>query len=222
MKQIVFATGNASKAKRFSKGLAEKHIKVLSLKDLNISLNVEENGKTAIENASIKARECFKKTNMPTIGMDDTLYLENVPEDKQPGLYVRRVNGKTLNDEEMIEHYTNLVNQYGKNGRMNCKWIYGLALIDENGKESTYTWSKDNFFMVNTKSDKINPGYPLNSISKYKDIDKYFSDILTKEEMKLIEWNEDDVVEFISSHLGNEKGGYKKDDIKNISFQKRR
>ena len=61
MKQIVFATGNASKAKRFSKGLAEKHIKVLSLKDLNISLNVEENGKTAIENASIKARECLKK-----------------------------------------------------------------------------------------------------------------------------------------------------------------
>ena len=145
----------------------------------------------------------LKKTHMPTIGMDDTLYLENVPEDKQPGLYVRRVNGKTLNDEEMIEHYTNLVNQYGKNGRMNCKWIYGLALIDENGKESTYTWSKDNFFMVNTKSDKINPGYPLNSISKYKDIDKYFSDILTKEEMKLIEWNEDDVVEFISSHLGD-------------------
>ena len=40
--------------------------------------------------------------------------------------------------------------------------------------------------------------------------------------MKLIEWNEDDVVEFISSHLENEKGGYKKDDIKNISFQKRR
>ena len=39
--------------------------------------------------------------------------------------------------------------------------------------------------------------------SKYKDIDKYFSDILTKEEMKLIEWNEDDVVEFISSHLGD-------------------
>ena len=37
-----------------------------------------------------------------------------------------------------------------------------------------------------------------------------------------IEWNEDDVVEFISSHLENEKGGYKKDDIKNISFQKRR
>ena len=41
--------------------------------------------------------------------MDDALYLENVPEEKQPGLYVRRVEGKELDDEEMIEHYTKLV-----------------------------------------------------------------------------------------------------------------
>ena len=41
--------------------------------------------------------------------MDDTLYIEGVPKDLQPGLFVRRVNGKSLTDEEMIEHYTNLV-----------------------------------------------------------------------------------------------------------------
>lgn len=38
MKQILFATGNQSKAKRFSKGLLDKGIEVLSLKDLGISL----------------------------------------------------------------------------------------------------------------------------------------------------------------------------------------
>ncbi len=46
---------------------------------------------------------------MPTIGMDDTLYLEGVPDELQPGLFVRRVNGKALNDEEMIEYYTYLL-----------------------------------------------------------------------------------------------------------------
>lgn len=200
MKKVVFATGNPTKAKRFSKGLLKNNIEILSLKDLNIDIDVEENGKDAIENASIKARECYKKTNMPSIGMDDTLYLENVPEDKQPGLFVRRVNGKTLNDDEMIEHYTNLVKQYGIDGKLYCKWIYGLAVIDAQGKENTYTWSKDNFYMVDIASRKINPGYPLNSISKYKIIDKYFVDV-TDEDLNLIKVNEDDVVNFIKEHV---------------------
>lgn len=200
MKQIIFATSNESKSKRFSKGLKELGIEVLSLKDIDVNLDVEEDGSTAIENALIKARECYRKTRRPSMGMDDTLYMEGVPKDLQPGLFVRRVNGKNLTDEEMIEHYTNLVKEYGKDGRINCKWIYGLAVINEKGEEATYTWSKDDFYMVSTRSDKINPGYPLNSISKYKKLDKYFTEV-TLEDMKLIEVNEDDVVDFIASHI---------------------
>lgn len=200
MKKLLFATGNQSKAKRFSKGLLERGIEVLSLTDLGIQLDIEEDGMDAIENALIKARACYEKEHMPVIGMDDTLYMEGVPSDKQPGLYVRRVNGKTLSDEEMLDYYTQLVKEYGNDGKVNCKWVYGLALINEKGEESTYTWDKDNFYMVDTKSFKMNPGYPLNSISKYKKIDKYFTDV-TEEDKKLIEVNEDDVVDFIASHM---------------------
>lgn len=201
MKKIVFATGNQSKSKRFSEGLLKKDIEVLSLKDLQITLDVEENGENAIENARIKARACYQKTHMPTIGMDDNLYLENVPDDKQPGMFVRRVNGKTLNDDEMIEHYVGLVKQYGNNGILNSKWIYGMVVIDENGNESTYSWSKGNFYMTDIVSDKINPGYPLNSISKYKAVDKYFTDELTEVEKNLINVSEDAVVEFIAKNV---------------------
>lgn len=200
MKKIIFATGNPTKAKRFSNGLVKHDIEVISLKDLDLKLDVDESGNNAIENALKKARACFEKIKMPTIGMDDTLYLENVPEDKQPGLFVRRVNGKTLNDEEMIEHYLNLVKEYGIDGKLNSKWIYGLAVIDENGEESTYTWYKDDFYMVDTKSSMINPGYPLNSISKYKGIDKYFTEV-SEEEKEKIRYNEDNVVEFIAKHI---------------------
>ena len=200
MKKSIFATGNPTKAKRFSNGLVKHDIEVISLKDLDLKLDVDESGNNAIENALKKARACFEKIKMPTIGMDDTLYLENVPEDKQPGLFVRRVNGKTLNDEEMIEHYLNLVKEYGIDGKLNSKWIYGLAVIDENGEESTYTWYKDDFYMVDTKSSVINPGYPLNSISKYKGIDKYFTEV-SEEEKEKIRYNEDNVVEFIAKHI---------------------
>ena len=200
MKQIIFATSNESKSKRFSRGLKEHGIEVLSLKDIDIKLDVEENGDSAIENALIKARECYRLTKKPCMGMDDTLYMEGVPEEKQPGLFVRRVNGKSLTDEEALDYYTNLVKEYGVDGRINCKWIYGLAVINEKGEEATYTWSKDDFYMVSTKSNKINPGYPLNSISKYKRLDKYFTDV-TDEDMKLLEVNESDVVDFIASHI---------------------
>lgn len=200
MKKVVFATGNQSKVLRFKKDLLERGIELLSLKDLDLKLDVEENGENALENALIKARACYQKIHMPTIGMDDTLYMEGVPLDKQPELNVRRVNGKRLSDDEMLEHYTSLVNEYGIDGKVNCKWVYGLAVINEKGEESTYTWYKDNFYMVNVKSDKINPGYPLNSISKYKEIDKYFTDITDKDK-ELISINEDDVIDFIANHI---------------------
>lgn len=198
--KIVFATGNPTKAKRFSKGLEKYDIEVLSLKDLNVSIDVLENGENVIENAMLKARECYKKTGMPSMGMDDSLYLEGVPLDKQPGLFVRRVNGKELNDLEMIEYYTNLVKEYGIDGKIDCKWVYGLALINQNGEEYTYTWDKDNFYMVDKPSLNVNPGYPLNSISKYKVLDKYFSEI-DDNDKEIIKVNEDHVVDFIKEHI---------------------
>ena len=54
--------------------------------------------------------------------------------------------------------------------------------------------------MVDTISDKINPGYPLNSISKYKVNNKYFTDV-TEEDKKIINVNEDDVVDFIAKGM---------------------
>lgn len=199
MKKIVFATGNSSKGKRFSKGLAKYDIRVITLKDLNLTLDVEENGKDAISNALIKARECFKKTSMPTIGMDDTLYLEGVPDELQPGLFVRRVNGKTLNDEEMIEYYSKLVNEYG--GKLTAKWVYGMVIY--NGKETNeYSWSKGHFYFIDKPCEKRNPGYPLDSISIIPECNKYFVDLTEEDKNKnQKDYNEDDVIEFIVKNL---------------------
>ena len=199
MIQVLFATGNETKSKRFSKGLHDRGIEVLTLKDINANVEVEENGKNAIENALIKARAYAKIVNIPVFAMDDNLYLENVPEEKQPGMFVRRVNGKRLNDEEMIEHYSSLVKEYGTDGKLTCRWVYGIAVIN-NGRENTYTWSKEDFYMVDKPSDKINPGYPLNTISINKKLNKYFTEI-TEEDKALLHEDESDVVEFIANSI---------------------
>jgi hypothetical protein len=136
---------------------------------------------------------------MPVMAMDDNLYIENIPDDLQPGMYVRRVNGKRLSDDEMIEHYSSLAKKYGKDCKLTARWVYGLAIIKDN-KESTYTWSKEDFYIVETASEIINPGYPLNSISKNKQLNKYFTDI-TEEDIKQTDEEENDVVEFIIKNI---------------------
>jgi len=198
MKKLLFATNNESKINIFREKLSKHGIKLLSLKDVNITLELEEDGTSAIENALKKAREGYLKTGLPTIGMDDTLYLENIPESKQPGLFVRRVNGKTLTDEEMIKYYTNLVKEYGKKGKINSKWIYGFAIINENGIEKTYSWEKSDFFLVESASKVRNLGYPLNSISIDKKSQKYFSEM--KQEEKTVT-TYDRVIQFIKENI---------------------
>ncbi|MBR1540624.1 MAG: hypothetical protein IJ629_05660 [Clostridia bacterium] len=199
MKQVLFATGNPTKAKRFTKGLLEHGIEVITLKEVGKKVDVEENGKNAIENALIKARAYSKVVNIPVFAMDDNLYLENVPDAFQPGMFVRRVNGKRLSDSEMIEHYTHLVKEFGTEGKLTCRWVYGMAVIS-NRKENTYTWSKEDFYMVDKPSNKIREGYPLDTISINKKLNKYFTDI-TPEDKEELQEDEKDVVEFIVKSL---------------------
>lgn len=199
MKQVLFATKNVSKVNRFKDDLEKSGIKVITLNDININLEVDETGTSAIENALIKARAYYEKTGITTIATDDNLTLENVPDNFQPGTYVRRVNGKVLTDEEMIDHYINLVREFGTNGKLTARWLYGMALI-KNGKEYTYTWSNNDFYLVDKPSSKIKPGYPLDSISIDKKLNKYFTD-LSREDKLSLEENENHVVQFIIDNI---------------------
>ncbi len=197
--KVLFATTNPAKVKKYNDALCQKGIELITIKDIGINLNVEENGKNAIENAYIKAKAYYDKTGITTIGMDNSLYIEELPEDKQPGTYVRRVHGKELSDEEMIEYYTNLVHQYG--GKLTAKWIYGIVIY--NGKEGKkYSWSKSNFYLVDKPCQKRNIGYPLDSISIMPKCNKYFVD-LTKEDRNKDKqyYNEDDVIQFIVNNV---------------------
>ena len=198
-KQVLFATTNPAKIKKYTEKLKEKGIEVLTIKDLGINLKPEETGKNAIENAYIKAKAYYDKTKITTIGMDNNLFIEELPQEKQPGTYVRRVNEKELNDDEMIEYYTNLVKQYG--GKLTAKWVYGMVIY--NGKEvKEYTWSKSNFYFVDKPCEKRNPGYPLDSISIVPEFNKYLVELTEEEKIKNNSKNSDDgVIKFIVDNI---------------------
>ena len=195
--KVLFATTNPAKISKYKKALEAKGIELITINDLDINIEVEENGKNAIENAYIKAKTYYDATKITTIGMDNNLFIEELPEEKQPGTHVRRVNGKVLDDEEMIEYYSNLAKEYG--GRLTAKWVYGMVIY--NGKETKeYTWSKSNFYLIDKPCKKRNPGYPLDSISIIPESNKYFLE-MDKNEYKQEKDNSDGVVEFIASNI---------------------
>lgn len=197
--KVLFATSNKAKVRNYKDKLLKEGIELLTLKDIDIHLTIEENGKNAIENAYIKAKAYCDLLGIPTIGMDNNLFIEGIPDELQPGVFVRRINGRELNDDEMIEHYTKLVKEYG--GKLKARWVYGMVLINHN-KTYEYSWSYDDFYLVSRVNEKRNPGYPLDSISIDGKLNKYFVDMTEEDRTKNKKQEKDDeVIAFIINSL---------------------
>ena len=195
MKEVLFATGNASKVARYKDKLLERGIVLKSLKDIDVDIDVDENGSTAIENATIKAKAYNEASNLPTMATDDTMYIVGIPEEKQPGIFVRRVNGKRLNDQEMIDYYTGLVKEYGKDGKLDTKWILGMVIIKD-GKVYTHEEITSEYYILDTPAKDMREGYPLSSILFNKKANKY--DIyLTEEDKKIGQADDMGFVDFV-------------------------
>ncbi len=199
MKRVLFATTNPAKIKKYAQELEKRDIEIVTLQDLGLNLHVEENGKNTIENANLKAKAYYEATQLPTIGMDNALWLEGIPDEKQPGTHVRRVGGKELTDDEMIVYYSNLAKEYG--GKIMAKWIFGMVICQEKGTEE-YSWSKDHFYLVDTPCEKREPGYPLDSISIMPQYHRYFLELTPEQKNEVKQdYHEEEVIDFIMSHI---------------------
>jgi inosine/xanthosine triphosphate pyrophosphatase family protein len=94
--------------------LAGYDAEFLTLKDLDIHGEPQESGNTPEENAKIKAA-FYGQYFDHVICNDSGLYFDalDLHDPRQPGLNIRSPQGKRLNDEEMIEYYSNLVHSLG-------------------------------------------------------------------------------------------------------------
>lgn len=179
--KVLFATTNPAKVKKYKEILEENGIELITINDLEKTIEVEETGKDALENAYIKAKAYYDLTGITTIGMDNTLFIEGLPEEEQPGTHVRRVNGKVLDDDEMIKYYSNLAIKHG--GKLTAKWRYGMVIYDRENVRK-YTWSTEDFFLVENPSDIRKPGYPLDSISIDPSRNKYFVEMTLEDKSR--------------------------------------
>lgn len=90
--KIIFATTNEGKMKEIRMILADLGMEILSLKDLNIHVDIEESGKTFEENAIIKAKAICELTGEMVLADDSGLEVDYM--DKAPGVYSARYLGE--------------------------------------------------------------------------------------------------------------------------------
>ena len=204
MKQILIATGNPSKYNLYFnilKNLSDR--KIISLRDLNMKIDVDEPYESEEENARHKAQIYNKKTGHVVICDDTGLYFENVPSCIQPKSHVNRVCGESSSDEEIIKYYANLTQKYGeKKGKFYyLNGYYLKTIVVTNGLETKIFKYKVNKIFTNKVCDKRNVGYPLDSITITPDFNKYTVELTDEENFKLMEISNEQVLEFFKENL---------------------
>ena len=129
MKELILASNNAHKVEEI-KSILEDY-SILTLKDINYTEEIVENGTTFEENALIKARTICKYSGKTAISDDSGLSVELL--DGRPGVYSARYS-KEQTDEKNIEKV--LLELNGQKSK--AKFVSVIALVKPNGTELTF------------------------------------------------------------------------------------
>ena len=170
--QVLVGTTNPAKLKLFEQVLDGWPITFVTLRDLNITAEPEEMGRNPAENAAVKAAFYGQFADY-VICNDSGLYFDNLELDdpRQPGLHIRTPQGKRLDDEQMIDYYSQLVHSLG--GKVLAYYLDGFAVKTPQGVK-TFMKSREDarqaaFWMLDQPVSARRPGWPLDSLSKELD-----------------------------------------------------
>ncbi len=175
--KLLYATGNPAKLSYMRKKLEGMCIELTGLSDMETPPKVRENGNSPLENARIKALAYYDFYKIPLFSCDSGLYFDNVPDELQPGVNVRRVGGKALTDAEMTEYYAGLAKKYG---RLTARYKNAVCLVlskDEVYESMDGSLSGAPFYIVDKPHPKTDEGFPLDRISVNIKTGKYYYDM---------------------------------------------
>ncbi|MBP3359465.1 MAG: RdgB/HAM1 family non-canonical purine NTP pyrophosphatase [Clostridia bacterium] len=128
--RIILATKNDGKVKEMAEILSEYDIEVISQKDADIDVDVEETGSSFEENAEIKARAVAMLCDEPVLADDSGLCIDALG--GKPGILSARYGGEKLPYSEKIKGIlTELEGVQDRTARFEC----AMVLVYPNGKK---------------------------------------------------------------------------------------
>ena len=182
MKSLLIATTNEGKRKEISSFLSDLPVELLSLKDLGINVDFEEDGKTYKENSQKKALFYAQKSGLPAIADDGGLEISALG--GEPGIKSRRWLGYEATDQELINHMIKVSRELpDKNRKARFVTVVSFALPSGKVWESLGQVEGE---IARKPYLKLLKGYPYRSFFYIPKLKKYYHENqLSEKEEKL-------------------------------------
>lgn len=196
--KLLYGTTNQAKLELMRRAVEPIGIEVIGLSDLGREIPpVDESGNSPLENAELKARTYFEAFHMPVFSCDSGLYFEGLADDEQPGVHVRRIDGRELSDSEMTEYYAELSRKNGGNIIGQYRNAIYLILDEEHTYSSMdLSIATEPFILSDTPHQKRVAGFPLDCLSKDPKSGEYYYDM---KEMRLVSGTEEGLRDFFKN-----------------------
>ncbi len=102
MRDLLIATHNQGKVIEFGDILLELDVRLLSLADIGLTMEVQETGSTFAENAVLKAERYARESGLLTLADDSGLEVDAL--DGRPGVYTARYGGNGLTTQQRYQY----------------------------------------------------------------------------------------------------------------------
>lgn len=188
LKKLLIATHNQAKIEEIFFGLKklfkENKLKItlLTLNDVGVENEVDETGKTFMENSILKAKYYGKITDLPTIADDGGLiipYLKN-----EPGVKSNRWLGYRAPDIELINYTLKRLNNIPIINRTAYLKITLSFFHPKKQIIKTQTETIKGYIGLKP-SNNIKPGYPFRSLFIVNKFNKYYDELTEEEHLKI-------------------------------------
>ena len=197
--RLLLGSTNRRKIREWRLMLDRIAVELVDPHQSGLAVDTAETGETPEENARIKAIAYFDASGIQAFSLDAALRIEGLPDDHQPGVHVRRIDGgESATDARMVSHYSALLRGLG--GDATGVWTFGVALACDRDHVHTQRLTYRTTLLA-TPSPVVDPGAPLNSLQFDAARGKYFSEMTPAEYATRFGHGSGRIVRFIARHL---------------------
>ena len=171
MRTFLLASNNQGKLREFREIFDGDNI--LSLQDISLKVEVEEDGETFEENAVKKAREVARISGMTAISDDSGLCVDALA--GAPGVYSARYAGENASDEDRIRK---LLEELEGEERRSARFVSVVALCTPQGETVTARGECEGEILLQPKG---TGGFGYDPIFYVKEFNKTFGQLTGEE-----------------------------------------
>ena len=199
-KRLLFGTTNPAKLQQMRALLAPLPLHLLSPTDIGLQLQVVEDGVTPADNATIKAKAYWAAAGMPTLAVDVGLLIDALPPAQQPGAFVRRFRGATVEatDAEMLAYYQQTLAAVG--GQSGGQWLVAVVLAPTPDRLLCETFTLATHFTSVPSQARVT-GEPLASLQIDRNTGQYYAERSAPERLAIHAGEAQNIFNFVQQHL---------------------